>query len=85
MHVRAVQDLKDSVKKLLLLFHQRSKHKPERIIFMRDGVSEGQFPQVQAPSNPGPITLVLDASMELPATGKITVDEPHLCCHKNCG
>ena len=42
----AAQDLKDSVKKLLKLFYERSKHKPERIIFMRDGVSEGQFPQV---------------------------------------
>ena len=47
----AAQDLKDSVKKLLKLFYERSKHKPERIIFMRDGVSEGQFPQVWTSSN----------------------------------
>ena len=41
------QDLKSSVKKLLKLFYNSNRQKkPHRIIFMRDGVSEGQFPQV---------------------------------------
>ena len=47
-----MQDLKDSVKKLLKLFYGIIKKKPQRIIFMRDGVSEGQFPQVWMPFQP---------------------------------
>ena len=50
MYVCAGQDLKDSVVKLLKMFHQKSRLKPERIIFMRDGVSEGQFPHVRTTS-----------------------------------
>lgn len=34
------------IRELLISFHRSTKHKPERIIFYRDGVSEGQFNQV---------------------------------------
>ena len=38
-----LQGLKDTVKKLLLAFYRAcDKRKPERLIFYRDGVSEGQ-------------------------------------------
>ena len=58
-----MQDLKEIMKKLLLCFYQKNPqglNKPERLIFYRDGVSEGQFaevqrveiPQVQAPICP---------------------------------
>ncbi|CAI5479135.1 unnamed protein product [Closterium sp. Yama58-4] len=36
------------VRELLMEFYQTAKRKPERIIFFRDGVSEGQFYQVLA-------------------------------------
>ena len=37
------QDLKETMKKLLLAFYSANRHhKPERLIFYRDGVSEGQ-------------------------------------------
>ncbi|VAH43830.1 unnamed protein product [Triticum turgidum subsp. durum] len=34
------------MRELLVSFYQKTKHKPSRIIFYRDGVSEGQFAQV---------------------------------------
>ena len=34
------------VRELLIQFYRSTKHKPMRIIFYRDGVSEGQFRQV---------------------------------------
>jgi hypothetical protein len=34
------------MKQQLLFFRQQTNYKPERIIFFRDGVSEGQFAQV---------------------------------------
>lgn len=34
------------VRELLIQFYQATNHKPCRIIFYRDGVSEGQFDQV---------------------------------------
>ena len=34
------------VRELLIQFYQATNHKPCRIIFYRDGVSEGQFNQV---------------------------------------
>ena len=40
---RGAQDLKETMKKLLLAFYSANRHhKPERLIFYRDGVSEGQ-------------------------------------------
>ena len=37
------QDLKETMKKLLLAFYRANRHyKPERLLFYRDGVSEGQ-------------------------------------------
>ena len=35
------------VRELLIQFYQATNHKPCRIIFYRDGVSEGQFDQVR--------------------------------------
>ena len=40
-------DLKDAAKELLREFYQNTNHKPEKIIFYRDGVSEGQFSHVR--------------------------------------
>ena len=43
-----VQDMKGVIKELLMEFYQcNSKMKPERLVFYRDGVSEGQFEAVQ--------------------------------------
>lgn len=43
-----VQNLATGVRRLLINFYQRTgKKKPERIIYFRDGVSEGQFNAVQ--------------------------------------
>jgi len=49
-----MQNLKDVVKQLLGEYHAVMKQKPKRIIFFRDGVSEGEFPKVRCPSSPVP-------------------------------
>ncbi|KAG0302521.1 hypothetical protein BGZ98_007426 [Dissophora globulifera] len=41
-----VADLSDMAKELLKAFYQTCGRKPERIVFYRDGVSEGQFKEV---------------------------------------
>ncbi|GAB5586216.1 hypothetical protein Unana1_01116 [Umbelopsis nana] len=41
-----IADLANMVKELLKTFYQSSGQKPDRILFYRDGVSEGQFKQV---------------------------------------
>ena len=41
-----IAELSSMVRELLIQFYQATNHKPCRIIFYRDGVSEGQFEQV---------------------------------------
>jgi len=41
-----IADLGNMTKELLKTFYQSCGRKPERILFYRDGVSEGQFSQV---------------------------------------
>lgn len=41
-----IEDLATMVKDLLIAFYRSTCFKPARIIFYRDGVSEGQFTQV---------------------------------------
>lgn len=48
-----IQDLAAMVRELLIQFYKSTRFKPTRIIFYRDGVSEGQFQQVGAPACPG--------------------------------
>ncbi|CAN8003154.1 unnamed protein product [Ixodes hexagonus] len=45
--VEIIKDLKDMMKDMLKAFYRATKHKPERILFYRDGVSEGQFMEVR--------------------------------------
>lgn len=45
-----IQDLAAMVRELLIQFYKSTRFKPTRIIFYRDGVSEGQFQQVGRPS-----------------------------------
>jgi eukaryotic translation initiation factor 2C len=45
--VEIIEDLERIMKDQLLFFHEHTRYKPERIIFFRDGVSEGQFAQVR--------------------------------------
>ncbi|XP_060537315.1 protein argonaute-2-like isoform X2 [Cylas formicarius] len=42
-----IEDLEAIVIEQLKFFYNKTKHKPEAIVFFRDGVSEGQFEQVQ--------------------------------------
>ena len=42
-----IQDLSTMVKELLIRFYKSTRFKPNRIIFYRDGVSEGQFQTVR--------------------------------------
>lgn len=44
-----IQDLASMVRELLIQFYKSTRYKPTRIIFYRDGVSEGQFRQVFSP------------------------------------
>jgi eukaryotic translation initiation factor 2C len=41
-----IQELSSMVRELLIQFYKATRFKPTRIIFYRDGVSEGQFQQV---------------------------------------
>ena len=41
-----IADLANMVKEMLKTYYHTSGKKPERILFYRDGVSEGQFEQV---------------------------------------
>ncbi|RMX47846.1 hypothetical protein pdam_00025882, partial [Pocillopora damicornis] len=41
-----IAELAAMVRELLIQFYRSTRHKPVRIIFYRDGVSEGQFRQV---------------------------------------
>ena len=43
-----IKDLKDMAKTLMIEFNKKTGYKPEKILFYRDGVSEGQFDQVRA-------------------------------------
>ena len=42
----ALQDLASCVDQLLRAFYKNTRRKPSRLIFYRDGVSNGQFPEV---------------------------------------
>jgi eukaryotic translation initiation factor 2C len=44
--VEVITDLTEMVRELLIMFYRETKVKPARIVFYRDGVSEGQFQQV---------------------------------------
>lgn len=41
-----IEDLSYMVRELLIQFYKSTRFKPTRIIFYRDGVPEGQLPQV---------------------------------------
>ena len=41
-----IQELSSMVRELLIQFYRSTRFKPTRVIFYRDGVSEGQFSQV---------------------------------------
>lgn len=42
-----IQDLEQIIRNQLIFFRNKTNLKPERLIFYRDGVSEGQFEQVR--------------------------------------
>ncbi|XP_015684208.1 protein argonaute-2-like, partial [Protobothrops mucrosquamatus] len=52
-----IQDLAAMVRELLIQFYKSTRFKPTRIIFYRDGVSEGQFQQVPGLFSPFPCVL----------------------------
>lgn len=54
-----IQDLASMVRELLIQFYKSTRYKPTRIIFYRDGVSEGQFRQVTRQHHSLCKTLVL--------------------------
>ncbi|XP_054710913.1 protein argonaute-2-like [Uloborus diversus] len=61
-----IQDLASMVKELLIQFYKYTRFKPNRIIFYRDGVSEGQFHQVLTHE----LLAVREACMKLEADYK---------------
>ncbi|GFQ68100.1 protein argonaute-2 [Trichonephila clavata] len=61
-----IQDLASMVKELLIQFYKSTRFKPNRIIFYRDGVSEGQFHQVLTHE----LLAVREACMKLEADYK---------------
>uniref|UniRef100_A0A023G7R7 Putative germ-line stem cell division protein hiwi/piwi n=1 Tax=Amblyomma triste TaxID=251400 RepID=A0A023G7R7_AMBTT len=63
--VEIIEDLKDMIKELLKAFNQETRLKPERIVFYRDGVSEGQFGFVRDQE----LKAIRDACLELSPDG----------------
>jgi hypothetical protein len=59
--VEIIADLRGMVKELLLSFYRSSGMKPRRILFLRDGVSEGQFKLVMAAE----LKAIMNACSEL--------------------
>ena len=45
-----IAELAVMVREMLIDFYKSTRFKPHRIIFYRDGVSEGQFQQVRQPT-----------------------------------
>ncbi|CAB4490635.1 unnamed protein product [Rhizophagus irregularis] len=64
-----IGDLAEMVKELLKTFYQTCGRKPERILFYRDGVSEGQFSTVLNEE----IRAIKDACMSLDGRYKPTI------------
>ena len=48
-----ISELASMVREMLINFYKSTRFKPHRIIFYRDGVSEGQFQQVRAKNRGG--------------------------------
>ncbi|KAG6854932.1 hypothetical protein C0991_009755 [Blastosporella zonata] len=44
--VETIEGLRDMVKRAIIAFGMRNRASPKRIVFFRDGVSEGEFDQV---------------------------------------
>lgn len=63
--VEIIEDLKEMVKELLKAFYQETRQKPFRIIFYRDGVSEGQFGYVRDQE----LSAIRSACLELSPDG----------------
>lgn len=53
-----IQDLATMVRELLIQFYKSTRFKPTRIIYYRDGISEGQFNQVIHISGMNPSDLL---------------------------
>ncbi|KAG9302445.1 hypothetical protein G9A89_000579, partial [Geosiphon pyriformis] len=64
-----ISDLADMVRELLKNFYQTCGRKPERILFYRDGVSEGQFAQIME----GEIKAIKVACQSLDITYRPTI------------
>ena len=72
------QDLKGVVKELLMEFYLcNSKMKPEKLVFYRDGVSEGQFETVQRLEIPQVSTSDLASELEV-KTQSLEIQRGHL-------
>jgi len=57
-----ISELASMVREMLIQFYQSTRFKPHRIIFYRDGVSEGQFQQVRCSSQLARIKLLQESS-----------------------
>uniref|UniRef100_A0A8D2P302 Protein argonaute-1 n=1 Tax=Zosterops lateralis melanops TaxID=1220523 RepID=A0A8D2P302_ZOSLA len=83
-----IEDLSYMVRELLIQFYKSTRFKPTRIIFYRDGVPEGQLPQVRNPQ----LLAIRDACIKLekdyqPGITYIVVQKRHhtrlFCADKN--
>lgn len=54
-----IEDLSYMVRELLIQFYKSTRFKPTRIIFYRDGVPEGQLPQVSDSKKPSGVSKML--------------------------
>ncbi|RZC31785.1 Piwi, PAZ, and/or DUF1785 domain containing protein [Asbolus verrucosus] len=63
--VEIIEDLCNITMEQLIFFYKKTGYKPERIVFFRDGVSEGQFREVQRAE----ITAIQQACRRIQAEG----------------
>lgn len=81
-----IQDLASMVRELLIQFYKSTRFKPTRIIFYRDGVSEGQFRQVGCLGShhimvkSDTVFIIWCLVLKLEALIKLRVPKVKVCC-----
>ncbi|XP_077513030.1 protein argonaute-3-like [Amblyomma americanum] len=75
--VEIIQDMENVAKDLLRTYKEETGAEPEKIIFYRDGVSEGQFSQVQQSELRALRAACDDVLQERPAITLLTVQKRH--------
>lgn len=77
-----IQDLATMVRELLIQFYKSTRFKPTRIIYYRDGISEGQFNQVGFEPRGKPLTFCRRLGAKISSTSLIL--HSRRCSNTSC-